>query len=147
MSIIKLKRAWYVENKAIYIFSRTQYLGKENEYDNYPQLEGIDIECDTNLLADVLTHHPECKEVHLGYGCCEPMNTPKQVFQLARDIRKKYPEIPIYIHCNYTWERLNKYNNTFTYLVQIAELGGPSYIQCADSFHDLEEYFIAVQEE
>lgn len=144
MSIIKLKRAWYVENKAIYIFSRTQYLGKENEYDNYPQLEGIDIECDTNLLADVLTRHPKCKEVHLGYGCCEPMNTPKQVFQLARDIRKRYPEIPIYIHCNYTWERLNKYNNTFTYLVQIAELGGPSYIQCADSFHDLEEYFIAV---
>ena len=37
MSIIKLKRAWYVENKAIYIFSRTQYLGKENEYDIYRQ--------------------------------------------------------------------------------------------------------------
>ena len=142
MSLINLKRAWYVEEKAIYIYSRTQYMGEENDYDNYPILNGKDIECDTNLLADVLVRHPECKEVHLGYGCCEPLNTPKQAFQLARDIRKR-TNLPIYVHTNYTWERLNKFNNTFTYLVQIAELGD-AYVYCGDGFHNLEEYYIAV---
>lgn len=143
MSKINLKRAWYIDGKAIYIYSRTQYLGEENEYDNYAILNGKDIECDTTLLANVYTRHPECMEIHLGYGCCEPMNTPKQAYQLARDIRKVSTHDPIYIHTSYTWERLNKFNNTFTYLVQIAELGN-AYIYCDDGFHNLEEYYIAV---
>ena len=80
--------------------------------------------------------------IYVGDGICEPMMTPKQVYQLVRDLRKETDK-PITIITGMTWEYLNKYNNTFTYLVQMVPFENID-VKCADGTHLLDEYWIAV---
>lgn len=145
MSLIKIKRVIYNDEKrtATYIMSR--YKREEGVIDVAKEtaIKTNDIEIETQYLVECYKlHDSRTSHIYVGDGICEPMMTPKQVYQLVRDLRKETGK-PITIITGMTWEYLNKYNNTFTYLVQMVPFENID-VKCADETHSLDEYWIAV---